>query len=111
MPNGRINTMKMICADPQIAARNMIVEVEHPVAGTYRMAGSPLKFGNYPDTTYEPAPTGTAYPGGPGGVLKNAGGGDRNHAEGAEGAGAYIRWRAERGTGDRPVEWKILFCA
>ena len=32
-------------------------------------------------------------------------------AEGAEGAGAYIRWRAERGTGDRPVEWKILFCA
>lgn len=57
VPNGRINTMKMICADPQIAARNMIVEVEHPVAGTYRMAGSPLKFGNYPDTTYEPAPT------------------------------------------------------
>ena len=57
VPNGRINTMTMICADPQIAARNMIVEVDHPIAGKYRMAGSPLKFSNYPDTTYEPAPT------------------------------------------------------
>ena len=56
VPNGRINTMTLICADPQIAARNMIVEVEHPVAGKYKMAGSPLKFSNYPDTTYEPAP-------------------------------------------------------
>ena len=44
------------CDDPQIAARDMIVEVEHPVAGKYKMAGSPLKFGNYPETTYEPAP-------------------------------------------------------
>lgn len=56
VPNGRINTMTMICDDPQIAARDMIVEVEHPVAGKYKMAGSPLKFGNYPETTYEPAP-------------------------------------------------------
>lgn len=57
VPNGRINTMLMACADPQIAARNMIVEVDHPVAGKYKMAGSPLKFSNYPATTYEPAPT------------------------------------------------------
>lgn len=57
VPNSRINTMMMICADPQIRARNMVVEVEHPVAGNYKMAGSPLKFSNYPDTTYAPAPT------------------------------------------------------
>ena len=57
VPNGRINTMTMICADPQIAARNMIVEVDHPVAGKYKMAGSPIKLSAYPDTTYEPAPT------------------------------------------------------
>jgi CoA:oxalate CoA-transferase len=56
VPNGRINTMTMICADPQIAARKMIVEVEHPIAGKYKMAGSPIKFSNYPDTTYEAAP-------------------------------------------------------
>lgn len=57
VPNGRVNTMMMICNDPQIAARDMIVEVDHPVAGKYKMAGSPLKFSNYPDTTYGPAPT------------------------------------------------------
>lgn len=57
VPNSRINTMMMICADPQIRARNMVVEVEHPVAGKYKMAGSPLKFSNYPDTAYAPAPT------------------------------------------------------
>lgn len=56
VPNGRINTMTMICADPQIAARDMIVEVEHPVAGKYKMAGSPIKFSSYPNTTYDPAP-------------------------------------------------------
>jgi crotonobetainyl-CoA:carnitine CoA-transferase CaiB-like acyl-CoA transferase len=57
VPNGRINTMTMICADPQIAAREMIVEAEHPVAGKYRMAGNPIKFSQYPLTQYGPAPT------------------------------------------------------
>ena len=56
VPNGCINTMTRICADPQIAARNMIVEVEHPVAGNYKMAGSPLKFSLFPETVYQPAP-------------------------------------------------------
>lgn len=57
VPNGCINTMTRICADPQIAARNMIVEVEHPVAGKYKMAGSPIKFSLFPHTKYTPAPT------------------------------------------------------
>lgn len=57
VPNGRINTITMICADPQIAAREMIVEVDHPVAGKYKMAGNPIKFSQYPQTEYEPAPT------------------------------------------------------
>ena len=57
VPNGRINTLTMICNDPQIAARDMIVKVEHPVAGTYQMAGSPLKFSSLTEAHYEPAPT------------------------------------------------------
>ena len=57
VPNGRINTLTMICKDPQIAARDMIVKVEHPVAGTYQMAGSPLKFSSLSEAHYEPAPT------------------------------------------------------
>lgn len=56
VPNGRINTMLMACSDPQIAARDMIVEVEHPVAGKYRMAGNPIKFSSMPKTQYEAAP-------------------------------------------------------
>ena len=57
VPNGRINTLTMICKDPQSAARDMIVKVEHPVAGTYQMAGSPLKFSSLTEAHYEPAPT------------------------------------------------------
>ena len=57
VPNGRINTLTMLCKDPQIAARDMIVKVEHPVAGTYQMAGSPLKFSSLTEAHYEPAPT------------------------------------------------------
>lgn len=56
VPNSRINTLTMICRDPQITARDMIVEVEHPVAGTYQMAGSPLKFSSQTEIHYEPAP-------------------------------------------------------
>ena len=32
-------------------------QVEHPVAGTYQMAGSPLKFSSLTEAHYEPAPT------------------------------------------------------
>ena len=56
VPHGRINTMLMVCSDPQIAAREMVVEVEHPVAGKYRMAGSPIKMSAAPKTYYAPAP-------------------------------------------------------
>jgi CoA:oxalate CoA-transferase len=56
VPHGRINTMEMICNDPQIAARSMIVEAEHPVAGKYRMAGNPVKFSETPATHYGPSP-------------------------------------------------------
>jgi CoA:oxalate CoA-transferase len=56
VPNGCINTMEMVCKDPQIIARDMIVEVEHPVAGRYKMAGSPVFLSAYPKTHYYPAP-------------------------------------------------------
>jgi CoA:oxalate CoA-transferase len=56
VPNGRINTMIMACKDPQIRAREMIVEVEHPIAGRYQMAGNPVHMSAYPKTAYRPAP-------------------------------------------------------
>jgi CoA:oxalate CoA-transferase len=56
VPNGRINTLDMICNSPQIIARNMVVEADHPVAGKYKMAGSPLKFSETPPVDNRPAP-------------------------------------------------------
>ena len=87
VPNSRINTMMMICADPQIRARNMVVEVEHPVAGKYKMAGSPLKFSNYPDSRSH---AGAAYGSGAPGVHRHAGGGDQRPVGRSGAAGKEI---------------------
>lgn len=43
VPNGPINTIDKVMEDPQVLARNMIVEVDHPVAGHLKMAGVPIK--------------------------------------------------------------------
>ncbi|WP_138159389.1 CaiB/BaiF CoA transferase family protein [Peptoniphilus catoniae] len=56
VPNGVINTMMDICEDPQIEARNMIVEVDHKVAGKYKMAANPIKFLRKKSDLYYPAP-------------------------------------------------------
>jgi len=43
--------------DPQLAAREMVVEARHPVAGSYTQLGSPLKLsGSPPDIERLPAP-------------------------------------------------------
>ncbi len=47
IPAAPILTIDQVVEDPHIAgAREMFVEVEHPVAGTQRITGSPLKFTN-----------------------------------------------------------------
>ncbi len=43
-------------ADPQIQARQMILTEEHPVVGTYRSIGVPLKFSETPAVPAWPAP-------------------------------------------------------
>ncbi|MEB3102911.1 CaiB/BaiF CoA transferase family protein [Ferviditalea candida] len=48
VPNGPINDMKSLFDDPQTAAREMLFEMEHPTAGSIRMAGSPLKLSKTP---------------------------------------------------------------
>jgi CoA:oxalate CoA-transferase len=49
LPCGPINTMADVASDPQIAARNMIVEVDDPVAGPVKLAGCPIKMSAFPD--------------------------------------------------------------
>jgi CoA:oxalate CoA-transferase len=57
IPCGPIQNIAQVLADPQIAARNMIVTADDPDIGPLRMAGNPIKLPAFPDPpTREPAP-------------------------------------------------------
>ena len=57
IPSGPINDIAAVLADPQVAARNMVVTAEDPAAGAMRMAGNPIKMSGAPDApTRRPAP-------------------------------------------------------
>lgn len=49
VPCGPVNTAADIAADPHVAARNMIVEVDHPSGTPLRIAGTPIKLSGSPD--------------------------------------------------------------
>lgn len=55
--SGPINAISDVFADPQIAARNMLVEVEHSVGTPMRMVANPLKMSETPLDRYDPPPT------------------------------------------------------
>ena len=46
VPGGPVNNIGEALADPQVLLRNMVVDIEHPVAGSYRTAGNPIKDGS-----------------------------------------------------------------
>ena len=57
LPCGPINNVAQALAHPQVAARNMLISVEDPVAGTLKLAGNPLKLSAFEDPpTRGPAP-------------------------------------------------------
>ena len=55
VPCGPINDLADVFADPQVRARGMAVELEHPLAGPIRLVASPLKLSATP-VRYERAP-------------------------------------------------------
>ncbi len=58
IPCGPVNDVPAVLAHPQVAARNMLVTVDDPVAGPTRMAGNPIKLADFPDPPTRPrAPT------------------------------------------------------
>jgi crotonobetainyl-CoA:carnitine CoA-transferase CaiB-like acyl-CoA transferase len=57
VPAGPIQTIAGMTADPQTLAREMVVELDHPVAGRTRALGVPVKFASTPAGVRRPAPT------------------------------------------------------
>jgi len=56
VPCGPINTIADMAGDPQTAARGMVVELQHPVAGATRALGLPIKLSASPGEVTRPAP-------------------------------------------------------
>ena len=56
IPCAPINTVDRVVKDPQIIAREMIVEIEHPVAGKMHIPGVPIKMSATPGSVDTPAP-------------------------------------------------------
>ena len=56
IPCGPINDYSQVFADPQVLAREMAVDVEHPTLGRLRTLGSPLKMSATPPDVRRRAP-------------------------------------------------------
>jgi len=55
VPCGPINNIAQAIEHPQVAARNMLVDVPDGSGGTLKLAGNPLKMSAFPDPTTRPA--------------------------------------------------------
>ncbi len=55
LPCGPINTLEQVFSHPQVAARDMKIEMAHPLSGTVTLVGSPLKLSASP-VAYRLAP-------------------------------------------------------
>ena len=56
VPGAAVQNIDAVLADPQVHARNMIVEQEHPVLGKVRLANIPFKFSDCDVTPRSVAP-------------------------------------------------------
>lgn len=56
VPCAPVQRIDQVLADPQVQARNMIVEQQHPVLGSVKLANVPFKFSDCDVTPRRPAP-------------------------------------------------------
>jgi crotonobetainyl-CoA:carnitine CoA-transferase CaiB-like acyl-CoA transferase len=56
VPCGPINDLADVFADPQVLAREMTVEMPHPLSGSVRLVASPMKFSATPVQYRRPPP-------------------------------------------------------
>lgn len=56
VPCGPINSIDKVLADPQVQAREMVIEVPHSTAGSVKLVASPLKIPTSPPSVRLPPP-------------------------------------------------------
>ena len=56
IPSGPINNYAEVLADPQVLARRLVVETDHPTLGRIKTLGTPLKLSDTPLIPGRPAP-------------------------------------------------------
>jgi len=56
IPSSEVLNIAEVCNDPQVAAREMLIEIEHPIAGKIKIPGNPVKLSETPCEIKKPAP-------------------------------------------------------
>ena len=56
VPAGPVYNMEQVYSDPQVQAREMMIDVEHPIAGLTKSIGLPVKLSETPGEIRRPAP-------------------------------------------------------
>lgn len=56
IPCGPVNDIAQVAADPQVAARDMLIEVAHPEAGKFGVVNTPFKFSRTPHQATQASP-------------------------------------------------------
>ena len=56
IPVAPVNTVADAVGDPQVAAREMVVDIAHPAGGAYRAPGNPIKLSAADPDTFGPPP-------------------------------------------------------
>ena len=57
VPCGEVRTVAEALADPQLAARDMVVDLPHPELDTVRLLGNPIKLSRSPAVIHRPPPS------------------------------------------------------
>jgi len=57
VPNGPINNIEQVFEEPQVIARGMRIELDHPLAGKVPLVASPMRFSATPLNYEAPPPT------------------------------------------------------
>jgi CoA:oxalate CoA-transferase len=56
IPCGPVNTIDKVAVDPQVLAREMIVDVHHPKAGSFKVTNTPIKLSRTPSKLERASP-------------------------------------------------------